>query len=51
MYVLGFDTTHKVNNVILKGTFGDKSYPKILPPKKEKCRYSFSSNSSRPEAS
>ena len=26
---MGFGTTHKVNNLILQGTFGDKSYPTI----------------------
>ena len=40
-----------MNNLILQGTFGDKSYPKISSPKKKRCHHSFISDSSPAEAS
>ena len=48
---MGFGTTHKVNNLILQGTFGDKRYPTISYLKKKRCHHSFISDSSPAEAS
>ena len=40
-----------MNNLILQGTFGDKSYPTVSSPKKKRCHHSFISDSSPAEAS
>ena len=38
---LGYGTTHKVNNLIIQGKFGDTSNRLTCSPKRKRCRRSF----------
>ena len=49
-FTLGFGTTHKVNNLIIQGSFGEREFHgKVHSPKRKRSRRSFSATSCAPE--
>ena len=49
-FTLGFGPTHKVNNLIIQGSFGDREFHgKVHSPKRKRSRQSFSPTSCAPE--